>query len=142
MDGTLVYLDVDWTAFKDEKGNRDIMECLDLLERYELENISDFKVNEKILELVKKLENKKLLLIHEPKKNSMLVPVSLAPGFKVIRFFFVFNTSELNSTTFVLQLRRIFREIKAKSIHTIGTCEVRDKCSYEGYAEINEDEIE
>lgn len=62
MDGTIVYLDVDWIAFKDEKGNKDIMECLDLLERYELKNIDNFKINDKVLGIVKKLENKKLAI--------------------------------------------------------------------------------
>lgn len=62
MDGTIVYLDVDWIAFKDEKGNKDIMECLDLLERYELKNIDNFKINDKVLGIVKRLENKKLAI--------------------------------------------------------------------------------
>jgi len=62
LDGTLVDLDVDWEGYKKERGNRDVMKCLDLRERFELENIDNIGVRERVVNIARGLCDKKLAI--------------------------------------------------------------------------------
>lgn len=62
LDGTLIDIPVDWEAYKAERGHRNIMECLDILEKYEMKNINDIRLKNDIIDLARNLSDKKLAI--------------------------------------------------------------------------------